>query len=229
MRMLADDDKPREKAMKLGVKSLTDAELLAILLRVGIKGNSVLGVSRDILRLNNNSLGQLSRCTALHLSQMVPGMGPAKAVTVLAALELGIRARADIADTERRNKPISGSRSLFEYIRTKVEDLVHEEFWVIMLSQRLMPMAAVRVGQGGFAATVVDMRMLFKQVLDHQCTCIAMAHNHPSGALIPSAQDDTLTRRICEAAKLLDIRVVDHIIVGHEDYYSYADNGKLYS
>lgn len=226
MSMLCDDDKPREKALKTGVKSLSDAELLAILLRVGIKGKSVLGVSRDILRLNDNSLGRLSRCTALQLSKIVPGMGPVKAITVLAALELGIRARADIAESERR-KPITGSRSLYDYIRAKVEDLPHEEFWVIMLSQRLIPTASVKVGQGGIASTAVDMRILFKQVLDHQCPCIALVHNHPSGTIVSSPQDDSLTRRICQAAAMLDIRVVDHIIVGHDDYYSYADNDKL--
>lgn len=227
MAMMADDDKPREKALAQGIGVLTDAELLAILLRVGCKGNSVLSVSREILRLNDNDLAILARRTPRELAKMVPGMGPTKAITVIAALELGLRARGAMAQKQIREKQITGSRALYEYMRPRVEALSHEEFWIVSLNQRLMPIMAERVSLGGMAATVVDMRMLFKKVLDLQATAIAVCHNHPSGNTKPSMQDDELTRKISAGAKTLDIKLVDHIIVAQGNYYSYADEGRL--
>lgn len=226
MRDMAADDKPREKALTQGIGVLSDAELLAILLRVGTQGRSVLQVSREILRLHDNDLAKLARTTPLALAKMVPGMGPAKAITVIAALELGLRARGAMA-LQQQQRSISGSESLYEYMRARVERLTHEEFWVVMLSQRLTPVGAERISQGGMASTVVDMRLLFKKVLDHQAAAIALVHNHPSGQLRPSGQDDDLTRRIVAAAKLLDIRVIDHLIIAPGGYYSYNDEGKL--
>lgn len=224
MRHLADDDKPREKALGQGIGVLTDAELLAILLRVGIKGKNVIEVSREILRLHDNDLAKLARTTPRALAKMVPGIGPTKAITIIAALELGLRARGAMARSAQ-TKSITGSEALYEYIRTRLERLPHEEFWVIILNQRLAPIACERVSQGGIAATMVDIRMLFKKVIDHQASTIALVHNHPSGQLKPSMQDDDLTRRIVAGARTLDIRVLDHIIVTPSAYYSYADQG----
>ncbi len=223
MRHLADDDKPREKALAQGIGVLSDAELLAILLRVGIKGKNVLEVAREILRLHDNDLAKLARTTPRALAKMVPGIGPTKAITLIAALELGLRCRGAV-DRAAQTRPITGSEALYEYIRGRLEMLTHEEFWIIILNQRLVPVACERITQGGIAATLVDVRMLFKRAIDHQAVAIALAHNHPSGQLRPSMQDDQLTRKIVEGAKLLDIRVIDHIIVSPSAYFSYADS-----
>lgn len=224
MRHLADDDKPREKALRQGIGVLSDAELLAILLRVGTAGKSVLSVAREILQKHDNDLARLARTTPMALAKMVPGMGPAKAITVIAALELGLRARGAMARAQQVES-ITGSQALYEYIRTRLERLNHEEFWIIILNQRLAPIACERISQGGIAATLVDTRLLFKKVIDHQASTIALVHNHPSGQLRPSLQDDELTRRIIAGAKTLDIRVLDHLIVTPSAYYSYADTG----
>lgn len=226
MRHLADEDKPREKALAQGIGVLTDAELLAILLRVGIRGKSVLTVAREILARYDNDLARLARSTPRELARMVPGIGPAKAITIIAALELGLRARGALARAES-NPRLTSSAVVFDYMRPRLELLTHEEFWIVTLSQRLSLLGAERISTGGIAATLVDLKMLFKRAIDAQCPAIALVHNHPSGALVPSAADDDLTRRICAAAKLLDIRVVDHLIIASNGYYSYADHSRL--
>ncbi len=227
MRCMAEDDRPREKALKFGIRTLTDAELLAILLRVGVKGCSVLQVARNILQLHDNDLGQLASCTPRKLAQLVPGMGPTKAITVSAAIELGIRAQASIARKQTHECQIRGSEGCYNYIRDKLINLPHEEFWVIMLSHRLVPIACERVSTGGISATMVDARILFKKVIDHQASAIVLVHNHPSGNLTPSPQDDDLTHRLVQGAKTLDVRIIDHLIITAATYYSYADEGRL--
>lgn len=226
IRLLADDEKPREKALNQGIGTLSDAELLAILLRVGIKGKSVLTVAREILRLHDNDLARLARQTPRALAKMVPGIGPTKAITLIAALELGLRARGAMARANSQES-FSGSQSIYEYIRPRLELLSHEEFWVVMLSNRLVPIACERVGQGGIASTLVDVRVLFKKVIDHQAPAIAVIHNHPSGKLSPSLPDDELTKKIATAAKTLDIKLIDHLIVSSSGYYSYHDENRL--
>ncbi|MDE6535722.1 MAG: DNA repair protein RadC [Muribaculaceae bacterium] len=226
IRLLADEEKPREKALNQGIAALTDAELLAILLRVGIKGKSVLTVAREILRIHDNDLAKLARQTPRALAKIVPGIGPTKAITLIAALELGLRARGAMARS-MASKPLAGSEMIYEYMRPRLELLTHEEFWVIMLNNNLKPMACERVSQGGIATTIVDIRILFKKVLDHQASTIAVCHNHPSGNLTPSIQDDELTKRIASAAKLLDIRLLDHLILSPTGFYSYHDQNRL--
>lgn len=226
IRHLADEDKPREKALAMGIGALTDAELLAILLRTGIKGKNVIGVAREILHKYDNDLGRLSKATARELARQVPGIGPTKAITLIAALELGLRARGALAMASR-NPRMTSSEAVYEFIRPKLELLTHEEFWVVMLNQRLGVVGAERVSTGGVSSTLVDVKMLFKKVIDAQCPAIALVHNHPSGALTPSGPDDELTRKICAGAKVLDIRVIDHLIVTPAGYYSYSDSGRL--
>lgn len=224
MRHLADDEKPREKAMSRGIGALTDAELLAILLRVGVAGRNVVDVSRDILAHYGQDLGRLAKASPRELSQLVPGIGPAKAITVIAALELGQRCRSALA----RVKPqMVNSHAIYEYMLDKFETKDHEEFWAIMLNKRLAVESAEQISSGGIDSTVVDIRMLVKRALDARATHIALVHNHPSGALSPSMQDDTLTRRVRQACELLDIRVIDHVIVTPAGYYSYSDEGRL--
>lgn len=224
IRQFADDDKPREKAMNQGVGALTDAELLAILLRTGVQGKNVIEVSREILANFGNDLARLAKASPRELSQIVSGIGPAKAITVMAALELGSRCRGASA---RERQQMTSSNLIYAYLREKMQDLVHEEFRVVMLNKRLGVEFDERISSGGMDATVVDMRMLMKRVLDARAAAIIVAHNHPSGALKPSAQDDALTRRIKEACALFDIRLVDHLIISPTGYYSYADRGRL--
>ncbi len=224
LRHFADDDKPREKAMTQGVGVLTDAELLAILLRTGVKGKNVIEVSREILANYGNDLARLAKASPRELAQIVSGIGPAKAITVIAALELGSRCRGASA---RERLQMTSSTAIYAYLREKMQDLDHEEFRVVMLNRRLGVEFDERISSGGMDATVVDMRMLMKRVLDARAAAIAVAHNHPSGALTPSVQDNKLTGRIKEACGLFDIQLVDHLIISPTGYYSYADSGCL--
>ena len=209
IRDLAYDDRPREKAWANGTASLTPAELIAILLRTGLKGRSVVQVM-----------------TPAELSRLVPGIGPTKAITLMAAIELG--ARCQSALTLANDMPqITSSERIYSMMRPRLERLRHEEFWVLMLNRANRVESRWMVSQGGMAATVVDVRLLFKKVIDAQASAIVLVHNHPSGQLHPSAADDDLTSRISAAAELLDIRVVDHLIISPAGFYSYFDEGRL--
>lgn len=224
IRNLAEDEKPREKALRHGISTLTDAELLAILLRVGVTGKSVIDVAHDILAHFSNDLGRMAHTSTHELTGIVKGIGPAKALTVIAALELGQRCRTSGA----RIKPqMTDSRSIYDYVRDKVEFLDHEQFWVLMLNKRLGVESLEQISSGGMDSTVVDIRMIVKRALDARAIAVALIHNHPSGALNPSIQDDTLTRRIKAACETLDIRVIDHLIISPTGYYSYSDSSRL--
>lgn len=224
IRNLADDEKPREKALRHGIQTLTNAELLAILLRVGVQGKSVIDVSQDILNHFGGNLGNLAKTTPGELTAIVKGIGPAKALTVIAALELGQRVRRSNARIKPR---MTGSANIYDYVRDRVEFLDHEQFWVLMLNKSLGVEALEMISLGGMDATVVDIRLLAKRALDARAVAVALIHNHPSGALTPSMQDDSLTRRIKTACETLDIRVIDHLIISPTGYYSYSDQGRL--
>ncbi len=224
IRNLADDDKPREKALKQGISVLSDAELLAILLRTGVTGKNVIEVSRDILAKYDHNLARLARVTPRELTQLVPGIGPAKAITVIAALELGSRCRGAMA---RKKQALTSSAAIYDFIRERIQDIDHEQFWAIMLNRQLAVESCELISKGGLDATVVDIRMLMKKALDAHATSIAVVHNHPSGALNPSMQDDSLTKRIKNACATLDIRLIDHLIISPTGYYSYSDNSRL--
>lgn len=221
---MAEADKPREKAMAHGVGALTDSELIAILLGSGMQGKSVVQLSREILARCGDRLGALSRMTIGELMRDVRGIGPAKAITLLAAIELGCRCRSDLA---LQNPQITSSEAIYEYMRPALERLNHEEFWMLMLNRANRVMSKWLISQGGMASTVVDVRLLFKKAIDQQASSIVLVHNHPSGTLRPSPEDDKLTRRIKEGAALLDIRVLDHVIVTSAGYYSYFDESRL--
>ncbi len=224
LRDFADDEKPREKALQQGFGALSDAELLAILLRVGVKGRNVIDVARDILEKYGNDLGRLANASARELTQLVPGIGPTKAITVKAALELGLRCRSAAA----RVKPqMNSSSGIYEYTRHVLEDLDHEEFWILLLDKRLGVITMEQISSGGMDMTAVDIRVVMKRALDARAVCMVALHNHPSGQLMPSMQDDTLTRRIKDAAALFDIRLIDHLIIAPTGYYSYCDRGRL--
>ncbi|MBD5186214.1 MAG: DNA repair protein RadC [Bacteroides sp.] len=225
---LQEDDRPREKALRHGIKALSNAELLAIVLGGGLPGMSVLDMSRDILLKTDNSLINLSRAEIGEMKRKFKGVGTAKAILVSAVFELGRRWRDEMADAEsRRPTQVRSSEDAYRFIRGRVELLPHEEFWVLMLSRSNIITEARCISQGGTAATVVDAKLLFRHAIDSLASSIILVHNHPSGNLKPSMEDDNLTRRLGEAGKLLDIRVIDHLIVTRDGYYSYADQSRL--
>lgn len=218
------EEMPREKALKLGINALTDVELLALLLGSGIKGKSVFEFSREILRDNNNRLSVLARRSVPELMRKYKGMGMAKATLLSAAMTFGQRAQADMKVPDRR---ITGSDSVYEFMRDKLERNNHEEFWIIHLSRANRVMLAEQLSKGGTSATVVDVKLIAKSAIDHLSSGIIVCHNHPSGNLTPSGQDDNLTHSIVETCKICDITVLDHIIIGPTGYYSYRDEGRL--
>lgn len=223
IREWAADDRPREKLLKLGAQALSDAELIAILIRSGTRTESALDLAKRILAKSGNDLHRLGTLDTKELMAH-KGMGEAKALTITAALELGRRRRATDA-AERAS--VTSSAIAFELIRGKIADLPHEEFWLILLDRgnRLLDLA--KVSSGGLHGTVVDPKMLFKAALEKRASCLLLCHNHPSGQLRPSEEDIKLTRKLVEGARLLDIQVQDHLIVGATGYYSFADNGML--
>ncbi len=225
IRFLADDEKPREKALANGVKSLTNVELMAIVFSTGLKGKSVLELSREILNDNDNHLSMVARLSPRDFMNRYKGIGPAKAITLLAALELGMRSAKDA--TEMRYKQICSSDAAAALMRQHFQNLDHEEFWVLLLNNSAKVLRELCVAKGGQTATVVDVKLIMRAALEMQATRIIAFHNHPSGNLIPSMQDDSLTRKIKTAAETLDIRLDDHIIIADNGYYSYNDEGRL--
>lgn len=223
--LLSDDQLPREKALAHGLKSLSDTELMAIIFGTGMKGVSVLEMSQNILNDNSGHLSDIAKMSPKLFSRRYKGIGPAKALTLLAGIELGLRAAADAA--KKDNNPITSSKAAYELMRWHLQDLDHEEFWVLMLNNASIPVAEVFIASGGQTATVVDIKILMCKALECKAVRMIVFHNHPSGNCRPSLQDDALTRKITEGAKLLDIRVDDHIIVTPTSYYSYNDQGRM--
>lgn len=223
IREWAADDRPREKLMAQGAGALSDAELLAILIRSGTTTESALDLAKKVLGASGNDLHRLA---ALGPPDLMAhrGMGEAKALSIIAALELGRRRRA----TELPDRPsVSSSAAANELVRGKLAELPHEEFWLLMLDRgnRLIQMATV--SKGGLHGTVADPKVIFKMALDKRASSVVLCHNHPSGQLRPSEEDITLTRKLVEGARLLDIIVQDHLIVASTGYFSFADNGML--
>lgn len=221
---MSDDDKPREKAMRLGIGALSDAELLAIIFGGGLPGMSVVDMSRRILADCDNRLSMLARLSIEEMCKKYKGVGPAKAISVAAAFELGSRCRRDMKNSEA---VIKSSADVYELMRGRMELLDYEEFWILILSRSNAVKYSRCISQGGTAATVVDVKLLLKRAIDCLASGIILVHNHPSGAVRPSVEDDRLTRRIKDGAAILDIKVLDHVIVGRDKYYSYNDEGRL--
>ena len=219
----AEDDRPREKLLNKGKTALSDAELLAILLNTGSRNETVVDLAKRILGSVNNDLVSLSRMSHKELTQF-KGMGPAKAVTLAAALELGRRRRESEAAQKVK---ISSSKDAFEYLAPLLSDLTHEEFWILLLNRANKVIGKHRVGAGGFTGTVADPRIIFKTALEHSAVALILSHNHPSGNLKPSMEDINLTKKLNEAGKFLDIPILDHLIIGESSYYSFADEGNL--
>jgi DNA repair protein RadC len=215
------DDRPREKLIAKGNKALSDAELLAILIGSGNREESAVDLSKRILKTQQNNLNQLSKLTLVELTKF-KGIGEAKAVTIAAALELGRRRRLE----EALEIPlVKDSRSVYELMQPLVGDLSHEEFWVLYLNQSNKVIDRRMVSRGGITATVVDVRLILKKALERNATGIILIHNHPSGKLIPSQSDKDITQKIKQAAQVMDISVLDHLIVAEKTYFSFADEG----
>lgn len=225
IRDMAIDERPREKALKHGVKVLSDAELMALLSSTGITGMSVIDLCRKILKDFDNHLSKLARQPASYLMGQYSGIGPAKAITLLAALELGARAAADHAKVD--NPVIRSAAAAADCMRHYFSNIPHEEVWIMHLAQNGKVIIEERVSEGGMSSAAVDIKKVLKSALNHYSSTIIMFHNHPSGSLVPSGPDDNLTRRVQEGCKAIDIRFNDHIIVTETGYYSYFEQGKL--
>ncbi|MBL8009162.1 MAG: DNA repair protein RadC [Flavobacteriales bacterium] len=223
IREWASDDRPRERLLSQGAAALSDAELLAILIRSGTVQASALDLARQVLVLAGNDLGRLGRLSVAQLMQ-VKGLGEAKAIGIAAALELGRRRRD--ASPEQRVR-ITTSAVAFELLHPLMADLMHEEFWLILLDRGNAVTGKVRVSQGGMHGTVADPKVIFREAIDRRAAGVVLAHNHPSGRAVPSEEDVRLTRKLVDGGRLLDIAVHDHLIITATGYYSFADNGSL--
>lgn len=220
----AEDDRPREKMLQKGISSLSDAELLAILIASGNKDESAVELSRRILREANDNINELAKLSINDLCKSFKGIGQAKAITIAAALELGRRRKAE----EVLEKPkISSSKDLHRLFEPHLIDLPHEEFWICIVNTALRVLDVRRLTQGGLNQSVVDIPMLLKLSLEKSAHAIAVGHNHPSGQCLPSSEDKFITKKIALACEAVGIRFIDHIIVGGNGYYSFADEGGL--
>lgn len=219
----AEEDRPREKLLTKGKHNLSDAELLGILLGSGSTEQSAVGLAQSILRSTGNDLHELGKCSIAEFMKF-NGIGEAKAVTITAALELG--RRRQLTDIKDRPKIIC-SRDSYNLIAPILMDLPHEEFWILLLSQANRVIGRKQVSMGGTTGTVVDAKVVFKKAIEGKAISIILSHNHPSGSLIPSQADLVLTKKLQKAGKVLDIKVLDHLIISERGYYSFADEGEM--
>lgn len=219
----AEADRPREKLLAKGKSTLSEAELIAILIGSGNTEESAVELSRRILNSVGNNLAELGKLDVNDLCKF-KGIGEAKAISIIAALELG-RRRAEHTVPERES--ITSSRQAFDMLHPQLADLPHEEFWLLLLNRSNKLIKKHQVSKGGVSGTVVDAKMIFKPALESLASSVILCHNHPSGNRNPSNEDIVLTRKIREAGKSLDISVYDHIIIANDGYYSFADEGLL--
>lgn len=217
------EERPREKLISRGTASLTDAELLAILISSGNNRESAVELSRRIMDSIHHNLRELGRLNYEELTRF-RGIGEAKAVTLLAAVELGRRRNQSEA---LEHQQVKESRDAANYLRPDVGDLSHEEFWVLFLNRQNRVISKQKLSQGGLTGTVIDVRLVLKMALDKHATSLILCHNHPSGCLDPSDADRKITRQLKEAAALVEIPVIDHLIVTQAGYFSFADEGML--
>ena len=218
-----EDDRPREKLLLKGRTALSDAELIAILIGSGSRNESAVSLSQRILASADNNLSELGRLSIPELMEF-KGIGEAKAISIVAAMELGRRRRTGEA-LER--KKITSSNSVFEYVQPIIGELPHEEFWILYLNNSNKVIKSAQLSKGGITGTVVDVRLAFKEALQIGAVGIILAHNHPSGTLKPSQADIQLTKKLKIAGDSLDIKVLDHLIITEKAYFSFADENML--
>lgn len=224
---MAKDERPRERAIAHGISSLTTAELLAVILRTGQQGLPVTQLCRQLMDDNNNSLLRLERRSRSEL-MLTPGIGAAKALQIEAMMEIMRRYQHEaIENASAKVTIIKSSSSIYERMRYKIANLDHEEVWIILLNRRNQPVNEIRTTSGGSASSVFDTKMIMKRALLENADALVMCHNHPSGNTNPSIQDDSITRKLSDACKAMDIRMIDHVIVTINGFYSYADHGRL--
>lgn len=219
----AEEDRPREKLLLKGKITLSDAELIAILIGSGNKVESAVELSKRILAKVNNDLNELAKLNLTNLTQF-NGIGEAKAISIIAAMELGRRRKESIVDEKIK---ITSSKLSFEAVRDVLSDLPHEEFWVLYLNRKNEIIQRENISKGGIVGTIADGKIIFKHAINHLASSIILCHNHPSGSLSPSQQDIQLTKKIKEIGTLMDTPVIDHIIVGNNNYFSFADENLL--
>jgi DNA repair protein RadC len=219
----AEDDRPREKMLQKGRSALSDAELIAILIGSGSKNESAVDLSKRILQSAGNNLSALGSLSLNDLMKF-KGIGEAKAITIAAALELGRRRNSEATPIL---ETLNSSRSVFNYIAPQLQDLPHEEFWMITLNRANKPLGKHFLSKGGITATMVDMRLLAKQAIEQLAVGVILVHNHPSGNIQPSEQDKQLTKKVKEALSLVEISLLDHLIVANNTYFSFADEHLL--
>ncbi len=217
----AEDDRPREKLMIKGKNALSDAELIAILIGSGSRNESAVQLSKRILSNFDNNLNALGKLSIKQLTEF-KGIGEAKAISIIAAMELG-RRRREMEAIEL--KQIGSSKSVFEIMQPIIGELQHEEFWILYLNYSNKVIAKSQLSKGGITGTVVDIRIVFKIALEQNATSIILSHNHPSGKLQPSDADKEITKKLKFAGEQLDIKVLDHIIITENSYLSFQDEG----
>ncbi|WP_299670695.1 DNA repair protein RadC [uncultured Polaribacter sp.] len=217
------DDRPREKLVSKGKTTLSDAELIAILIGSGNREESAVALSKRILKSVNGNINELAKLSVEKLSEF-KGIGEAKAIAIITALELGKRRQLEIA----LEKPkITSSKDVANAMQPIIGDLAHEEFWVLFLNNSNKVVAKSQISKGGLTATIVDIRLLFKKALEMAAVAIIVCHNHPSGKLEASSADRELTKKIKDAGTTLDIKLLDHLIITEKAYFSFADEGLL--
>lgn len=220
---LSEDDRPREKMMNLGRASLSNAELLAILIGSGSRNQSAVSLCQEILSSYKNDINKVAELT-IHDLMKFKGIGEAKAISIVAALELG---RRRTANEVKKMDAINSSMDIFLFLKHKFEDLQHEEFHIVLLNRANKIKDSVNISKGGISGTVVDGKIIFKKALEQNASSIILCHNHPSGNLNPSESDKMLTLKLKEFGKLIDLPILDHLIFTDDDYFSFADNGMI--
>lgn len=216
-------DQPREKLLRIGSKSLSEAELIAILMRVGTRNKSAVDVAKELMGRHENSLASVAKLS-VHELMKIKGIGEAKAVSIAAALELG---RRRLSELPLQKIQITTSNDAYDLIHSRMRDLTCEEFWIILLDRRSKVISIEEIHVGGMSAMVVDPKIIFQKALERKASSVILSHNHPSGAPSPSIEDMRLTEKVKLAGSYIDIKVLDHIIIGEGAYYSFADEGKI--
>ena len=219
----SEDDKPREKLMLKGKSVLSDAELIAILIGSGSRNESAVALSKRILASVDSNLNALGKLSLAQLTQF-KGIGEAKAIAIIAALELGRRRRAEEA-TELTK--VTSSKIIFEIMQPIIGELPHEEFWVIYMNNSNKVIYKSQLSKGGITGTLVDVRLVYKMALEMGATALILCHNHPSGTLVPSDADKQITKKVKTAGESLEIKVLDHLIITERSYFSFADEGLI--
>nr|WP_294993612.1 DNA repair protein RadC [uncultured Sediminibacterium sp.] len=220
----ASDDQPRQKLLLKGAENLSDSELLAILINHGIPGKSALSLAKELLQHCNNDLNSMGNLSVPSMCKLgIKGFGAAKAISIAAALELGLRRHQLIVKKE----VVKSSKDVAEFLRAKIAHKGHEVFLVLYLNHGNRIISMDTISEGGITATVVDIRLLLKKAVLNDATSILLCHNHPSGNLQPSKADEQITGKIKDAAMFFDIKLLDHIIVSTDGYFSFADEGLL--